>query len=264
MTGPATGTTAASALPVYSTRDQSLLTITLNRPDQRNALTRDMLTRLVDETERAAQDPDVGLVLLRGAGRDFCTGLDLDEFYAGADLGREQHRREAEELAALFTRIHRMPKPTVTLVHGRALGIGATLAVASDVVVASSAAQFGFPEVTLGFLPAFAGALLVRSVGPKAAFELLATGRTVRADEAHRMGLVSRVVPEEGWEAIARTQVKHLCQCAFDLGPALKQLFSELEDRPFEDAMRMAADTNARARASAAFRAAAEEFRSMA
>lgn len=261
--GPAPGTAGAITLPVHSVRDGGLVTITLNRPDHRNALTRQMVELLASELASVAGDPDLRLLVLRGAGRDFCTGLDLDEFYATATAPEEEHRAEADLLARVLTLLHRMPAPTLAAVAGRALGVGATLAVGCDVVVASSAAQLGFPEMTLGFVPAFASVLLVRSIGSKAAFELLATGRTMRADEARQLGLVSRVVPEEGWDAVVRSQVRSLCAAAYDSGLAFKQLYRQVEALPFDAAMRVAADANARARASEAFRAAAAEFQSM-
>lgn len=251
------------SLPVYAVREAGLVTITLNRADHRNALTRGMVTSLLAELTKAAADPDVRLVVLRAAGRDFCTGLDLDEFYADAEAPPDVHRAEARELAEVLTLLQRMPAPTVAAVAGRALGIGATLAAACDVVVASSGAQLGFPEVTLGFLPAFAAAILARSVAPKAAFELLATGRTIKADEARVLGLVSRVVPEEGWEAVMQAQIRNLCACALDTGPVLKELFRRVQGVSPEQAIDIAAEANARARASAAFREAAAEFRRM-
>ena len=244
-------------------RDEGVLTAVLNNPERKNALTGEMLDRLVEIVREGVSDPAVRIVVLRGAGRDFCTGLDLDEFYRLAEAPAEEHRRRAEQLAGLFRALHGSLKPTVAVVQGRALGVGASLAFACDVVVASTTATFAFPEITFGFVPAFASALLRRHMSDKAAFELVATGRTVRADEARMLGLVSRIVAEEGFEAVAGSALKNLSCCAPEAFAAVKQLFRDLEGKTFDEAMTLSASLNARAHATQAFREAAQQFLTM-
>ncbi|HEX9892805.1 MAG TPA: enoyl-CoA hydratase/isomerase family protein, partial [Gemmatimonadales bacterium] len=219
------------------------------------------LTRAI---EQAALDSAARIVVLRGAGKDFCAGLDLDEFYRSADAADSEHRREADQLAGLLGALLRLPQPSLSLVQGKAMGIGATLAVACDLVIASDSAVFAFPEVTYGFVPAFAAAIVPRLIGERAAFELLVTGRLVRGEEARGLGLASRLVPEEGFEAVTGSVVRGLCTCAVDTLAAVKGAFRAVEGKPLTEALNLSAAINARARASAAFKDAAHQFFSMA
>jgi len=244
-------------------REEGVLTLLLNQPERKNALTGEMLDRMLDILEDSLTDPSVRIVVLRGAGKDFCTGFDLDEFYAQAGAPPAEHRRRAERLGRLFQLLHGSAKPTVAIVQGRALGVGASIAFSCDVVVASTTASFAFPEVTFGFIPAFASALLRRHVSDKQAFELVATGRSFRAEEARLLGLVSRVVPEEGFEAVTGSTLRHLGCCAPETFATIKALFRELEGKSFDEALALSIDRNASAHASQAFREAASEYQSM-
>jgi enoyl-CoA hydratase/carnithine racemase len=238
--------------------------IELNRPDRRNALASDMLEAFLDALHQAEQAGDARIVVLRGVGKHFCTGLDLDEFYKSASATESDHHHDAERLAEILLRLMRMEKPTLGLVQGRALGVGATLAVSCDIVIAAAGAQLAFPEVSYGFVPAFAAAVLRRHIGDKAAFELVATGRTLTGEDARVMGLVSRVVPDEGFDAVSGSTIRGLCKCAMDLLTEVKRSFLETEGKSLEEALRISAVINARARASASFREAAKQFLAMA
>ena len=122
--------------------------------------------------------------VLRGAGKDFCAGADLDELLASADRSPADNEASAARLGAVFTRIRRMPKPVVAVVQGRALAGGAGLATACDLVLAGASAQLGYPEIQRGFVPAMVMTLLRRLAGEKAALDLVLTGRLVGAEEA--------------------------------------------------------------------------------
>jgi methylglutaconyl-CoA hydratase len=248
---------------IQSKFDNGAFTILLNRPDRRNALASEMLDQFLAALAVAEQHPEARIVVLRGAGKHFCTGLDLDEFYRSANAPESDHQRDAQRLAEILLRIMRMPKPTLALVQGRALGVGATLAVSCDMVIAAAGCQLAFPEVTYGFVPAFAAAVLRRHIGDKSAFELVATGRSLSGEEARVMGLVSRVVPDEGFEAVSGSTVRGLCNCAMDILTEVKGSFLSTEGKSLEEALRISAGINARARASAAFREAAKEFQAM-
>ena len=245
-------------------RDEGALTLLLNNPERKNALTEAMLERMIDVLEDSMTDHAVRIVVLRGAGKDFCTGFDLDEFYAMASATPGEQLARAERLARLFRLLHGSLKPTVAVVQGRALGVGASMALTCDVVVASTTASFAFPEVTFGFVPAFASALLRRHMSDKQAFELVATGRTIRAEEARVYGLVSRVVPEEGFEAVTGSTLRHLGCCAPETFATIKQLFGDLEGKSFDEALALSTALNARAHATQAFLQAAEQYRAMA
>lgn len=245
-------------------RDDTVLTLLLNDPERKNTLTTAMMERMIDVLDDSMSDPAVRIVVVRGAGKDFCTGFDLDEFYGLVEAPAAAQTRRAERLARLFRLLHGSAKPTVAIVQGRALGVGASLAISCDVVVASNTASFAFPEVTFGFVPAFATALLRRHMSDKQAFELVATGRTLRAEEARLLGLVSRVVPEEGFEAVTGSTLRHLGCCAPETFATIKRLFAALEGASFDEALAEAVRLNAQAYQTQAFREAAEQYRAMA
>ncbi len=237
--------------------------VLLNRPDHRNALTSEMLDELAGAVDSAGQDTGARVVVLRGAGKHFCTGLDLDEFYASAAAPPAEHRRDAERLARILSGLVRLPQPTIAVVQGKALGVGATLAIACDLVVASSSSILAFPEVSYGFVPAFGVTLLRRLAGDKVAFELTATGRPVVGEEALRLGLVSRVIPDEGFDAVTGSTLRGLCVCAAATLSAVKEAFLATEGKPLDEALAISAELNARARASEPFREAARQFLAM-
>ena len=179
-----------------------ILTATLNRPDKRNAIDTAMIDALIAAVERADLDASVRVVALRGAGRDFCAGMDLNELLASAGHTLDQNRRAALHFAEVFTRIRRMPKPVVAVVQGRALAGGCGLATACDLIIAGESAQFGYPEVQRGFVPAIVMTMLRRAVGEKVAFDLAATGRLLNGTEAAAAGLVSRVYEDSDFEEL--------------------------------------------------------------
>jgi len=144
-----------------------VLTATLNRPDKRNAIDTPMIDALLACLERADLDGDVRVVTLRGAGSDFCAGMDLHELLASADKSVADNRRAALQFAEIFIRMRRLPKPVVAAVRGRALAGGCGLATACDLVLAAASATFGYPEVQRGFVPAIVMTLLRRAVGKR-------------------------------------------------------------------------------------------------
>ncbi len=148
---------------VLATLQDGVLTVTLSRPEKRNAIDTPMIDALLLMLERADLDGDVRVVALRGAGTDFCAGMDLNELLASADRTVEENRQAALHFAELFLRMRQLPKPIVALVHGRALAGGCGLATACDIVLAAESAQFGYPEVQRGFVPAIVMTLLKRS-----------------------------------------------------------------------------------------------------
>lgn len=248
---------------ILATREDGVLTVQLNRPERRNALTSSMIRSLGQTLGEAVPDPSLRVLVLRGAGRDFCTGVDLDEFYRSVDAPEDRHREESERMADIFRALYSLRVPTVAVVQGRALGVGATLAVSCDAVFASSATQIGFPDINYGFLPAFATAVVSRLTGRKAAFDLLGTGRCVKADEALALGLVSRVIPDEGFLAVTGSCLRSLCGSAPELLLEFKRFFEQSDGKPIGEALELAAAANARARVSAAFRDAAQQFLAM-
>ncbi len=171
-------------------------TITLNRPERRNAMTPEMQMELIAALEEASQS-DCRVLVLEGAGNAFCAGLDLSALQAMQDQSAAGHRADAERSARLFLALYELPIPTIAAVNGAAIAGGAGLAMICDFTLATPAAKFGFTEVRIGFVPALVSAFLTLQVGEKRSRDLLLTGRLVSAAEAHRMGLVNEIVEPE-------------------------------------------------------------------
>ncbi len=245
---------------VLATLQDAVLTVTLNRPEKRNAIDTPMIDALLLMLERADLDGAVRVVALRGAGTDFCAGMDLNELLASADRTVEENRQAALHFAELFLRMRQVPKPIVAVVHGRALAGGCGLATACDIVLAAESAQFGYPEVQRGFVPAIVMTLLKRTAGEKVAFDLAATGRTVTASEAAGLGLVSRVYEDSDFEEQAGEVLRALATSSASALAFTKQQFYQLDGMSFEDGVRLGADVNAVSRATPDFRAALQAF----
>jgi methylglutaconyl-CoA hydratase len=245
---------------VLETLDGGVLTATLNRPDKRNAIDTPMIDALLSCLERADLDPGVRVVALRGAGRDFCAGMDLDELLASVDKSVEENRRAALQFAGIFLQMRKLPKPVVAVVHGRALAGGCGLATGCDLVLATASATFGYPEVQRGFVPALVMTLLRRAVGEKVAFDLAATGCLLTAPEAAQLGLVSRVFPDAELEQRAAEVLRLLATSSATALAFTKQQFYQLDGLPFEDGLRLGADVNAVSRTTPDFRAGLKAF----
>lgn len=237
-----------------------VLTVTLNRPDKRNAIDSEMVGALSAELERAELDQDVAVVVIRGAGKDFCAGADLAELLASVDQTLEQNNADAARLGAVFTSLRSLPKPVVAVVHGRALAGGCGLAGACDMVLAHEDAVFGYPEIQRGFVPAMVMAMLTRSVGEKIAFDLVATGRLLSASAAMDIGLVSRVVGAASFDEEVAGIVGQLASSSPTALALIKKQLHELEGRSFDDAIALGAKVNAVARSTPDFKEAVSRF----
>lgn len=183
--------------PVLTSGDRGVSVITLNRPEKRNALNDELIAGLKNALEEAANDPDTYVILLKGSGKDFCSGADLESLERIAAASIEENLADARLLAELFIKIRKIDKPVIAAVHGRALAGGCGLASSCDLVVAAKSAIFGYPEIKIGFVPAIVMAFLRRSVPEKITFELTTRGRQFTAEEGFNYGLVNRVFDDE-------------------------------------------------------------------
>jgi methylglutaconyl-CoA hydratase len=245
---------------VLASLDGGILTATLNRPDKKNAIDTPMIDGLLDLLGRADLDAGVRVVALRGAGGDFCAGMDLNELLASADKTVEENRRAALHFAEIFVRMRRVPKPIVAVVRGRALAGGCGLATACDIVLAAESAKFGYPEVQRSFVPAIVMTLLKRAVGEKVAFDLAATGRILEASEGAALGLVSRVYEDSDFDDQCGEVLRALAGASASALAFTKQQFYQLDGLPFEEGLRLGADVNAVSRTTPDFRAALQAF----
>ena len=237
-----------------------VLALTLQRPEKRNALNAAMVEALRRELDRADLDQAVRVVTIAGAGSDFCAGADLSELLASVNNDADTNVSQALALGEIFLRIRALPKPVVAVVEGRALAGGCGLATACDLVLAHPAAQFGYPEVHRGFVPAMVMAMLRRVTGEKRAFDLVATGRVLSAAEAADVGLVSRVLSAEGFAGEVAEVIASLTSASPTALALIKQQLYQLDGVGFGEAVRLGAQVNAVARSTPDFAAAVRAF----
>ncbi len=234
--------------------------IKLNRPDKRNALDGELVSELKEALTASAGDPQCRVVLLAGAGTDFCSGADLAGLGKTAQAGVLDNMAEARSTAELFLMMRNHPLPIIAAVHGRALAGGCGLATACDIILASESAQFGYPEVNIGFVPAMVMAILRRSVSEKAAFELVVTGETVSAARAYDLGLIHRVYADDRFTAEANAYVARLASKSASAVMLSKRLLYNMDSISFQAALEAGVETNAIARMTEDCRRGVEKF----
>ncbi len=228
---------------LYEVRD-AIARITLNRPAQRNALNAEVIEALKLTLRRADHDPDVRVAILTGAGSDFCSGADLQALQKISTASVADNLEDAQSLLEVFTLIRQIRVPVVAAVRGRALAGGCGLATACDLVLAERSAQFGYPEVKIGFVPAMVMAILRRNVSEKRAFELLTLGAEIGAEEALELGLVNRVFDDETFADEVRAFVRRFQKVSRSAVSLSKRLLYQIDGLDFEGALQCGSDTN--------------------
>ncbi len=220
--------------------------LTMNRPEKRNALNSELTQSLLDALRAADADESVGCIVLTGAGPGFCAGADLSEF---KDL---QQAVAAEKRAELTMQLHlifsKISKPVVTAINGAAMGGGAGLAIAGDLAVMAESAKLGYPEVKHGIVAAIVMANLVRQVGRKAAFELVALGEPIDAQRALQLGMVNRVVSPSDLMKESILLAEKLAAVKRPAMAETKRLFHEVADLALAPALERGRDANKRMR----------------
>lgn len=233
--------------------DPPIRTITLNRPERRNAMTPEMQMELIAAMEDAAAS-ECRILVFTGAGNAFCSGLDLSALQAMQGKSAMEHRTEAERVARLFLTLYELPKPTIAAVHGPAIAGGTGLATICDFTVATPDAKFGFTEVRIGFVPALVSAFLALQLGDKRCRDLLLTGRLFDAEEAYRIGLVNEIVSPHQ----LASRVQELAETLIANSPqsltATKQLLAAQNKAWLESAIAAAMEANAQSRETPDFR----------
>jgi enoyl-CoA hydratase/carnithine racemase len=220
--------------------------LTMNRPDKRNALNTALTQALLKELRVADAEDAVDAIVLTGAGTAFCAGADLSEFK------KLSEPKAAEVRAQLTMQLHlvfsKMTTPVVSAINGAAMGGGAGLAIAGDLAVMAESAKLGYPEARHGIVAAIVMANLVRQVGPKAAFELVALGEPIDARRALALGLVNRVVPDKKVLAAALDLAQKLAAVSKPAMAHTKSLFYEALDLSLEESLKRAREVNKKMR----------------
>ena len=234
--------------PVIYSADAGIARITLNRPAKRNALDEELVSALITALRSADRDETIRVVVISGAGKDFCSGADLSALQKIASASVTENVEDARLLLELFLMIRHLRVPVIAAVHGRALAGGCGLATACDLVLACSSARFGYPEVKIGFVPAMVMAILRRNVSEKRAFELITRGTEISADEARQIGLVNQVFPEETFEKDVNDYAVSLQKLSPSAITLSKQLLYQMDGQTFVEGVHAGLDINVIAR----------------
>lgn len=239
--------------------DSAVATITLNRPDKRNAISYELiedLIRALDEVNNST----ARILILTGAGKAFCSGMDLDNLKGLIGRTSAQNLEDSRTMVRLFRGLYEFPKPTIAAVNGAAIAGGAGLALLCDFTLAVPEAKFGYTEVRIGFVPAIVSTFLLRQVGEKIARDLLLTGRIFDAAEALKIGLINEIVPPERLLDRARELAAQLAENSPLSLLYTKRLLTEHARAELDAQMEAAIRENAGIRESADFREGIESF----
>jgi methylglutaconyl-CoA hydratase len=244
---------------LHLAHDSGIATVTLNRPDKRNAISYELIDDLLAALQEVAKSSALVLILT-GAGKAFCSGMDLENLKALVGRSPEQSLKDSEIMARLFRSLYDFPRPTIAAVNGAAIAGGCGLATLCDFTLAVPEAKFGYTEVRIGFVPAIVSTFLLRQVGEKHARDLLLTGRIIGADEAHRIGLINEIVPAEKLVGRAHELGLQLMENSPASLVCTKRLLSEHARVELDAQIRSAVRENAAIRATGDFREGISSF----
>ena len=239
--------------------DGGIATVTLNRPEKRNAISFQLVDELLaawDEVEKSAAH----VLILTGSGKAFCAGMDLEELKSLLGKTHDENVKDSARMAQFLRRLYDFPKPTIAAVNGAAIAGGTGLATMCDFTLAVPEAKFGYTEVRIGFVPAIVSSILVWQVGHKIARDLLMSGRLFDAAEAHRLGLVNEVVAPEHLLERARELARQLLENSPSSVRATKKLINNFIASSLNQQIAEAVEDNARIRTTADFREGISSF----
>jgi len=234
--------------PILFAVDGSIARLTLNRPEKRNALNAQVVRHLKDGLRSSEQDNSVRVIVIAGAGQDFCSGADLSSLKKISEASASENLDDAHSLMELFAVIREIQVPVVAAVHGRALAGGCGLACACDLVLASRSARFGYPEVKIGFVPAMVMAILRRNISEKRAFELITRGAEISAGEAKEIGLVNQVFDDDDFPNEVDSYVRVFERLSRSALALTKSLLYQMDGMALDEALETGADVNVIAR----------------
>src|SRR6266496_3471790 len=238
---------------IQLTLDSDIATLTLHRPDKRNAISYELIEELIRALAEV-KGSSARVLILTGAGKAFSSGLDLDNLKALIGRTPEQNLEDSRIMVSLFRTLYEFPKPTIAAVNGAAIAGGTGLALLCDFTLAVPEAKFGYTEVRIGFVPAIVSTFLLRQVGEKQARDLLLTGRIFEAEEAARMGLIREVVPAENLMVRTRELAALLMENSSSSLRATKQLLTDHARAELDLQIDSAVRENAAIRTTADFR----------
>lgn len=236
---------------IITKTENGIATITLNRPEVLNAFNEDVIRDLTAAFKQAGADDAVRVVVLRGEGKSFCAGGDLNWMRKSADYSYDENVADAMTLGRLLETINFLPKPTIALVQGNAFGGGVGLTACCDIVIAEEGAQFCLSEVRIGLIPSIIAPYVINAMGQRHARRYFMTAERIDATTAQRIGFVHEVVPAGGLDAGAQKIINSLMQGAPEAQSRGKKLLLEIAGKPVtEDIIRLTSTQIAEARAS--------------
>ena len=238
---------------IQLTHQGGVATITLHRPERRNAISFDLiddLLRALDKVDRS----DAQVLILTGAGKAFCSGMDLDNLKSLLGRSPEENLQDSQTMVRLFRSLYEFPKVTIAAVNGPAIAGGTGLALLCDFTLAVPEAKFGYTEVRIGFVPAIVSTFLLRQIGEKQARDLLLTGRIFGAEEALRLCLLNEIVPAENLLGRAQELAALLMENSAASLRATKKLLSDHARAELDLQVEAAVRENAAIRSTADFR----------
>ncbi len=231
--------------------ENRVASITIDRPDKRNALNSVVVSELLKAFQTAEQAEDVKVVILRANGKAFCAGADLDYLRTLQAYNFEENLQDSNHLKSLFEWIYKMGKPVIALIQGHAIAGGAGLATVCDFAFTVPEAKFGYTEVKIGFIPAIVMTFLIRKVGETRAKEMLLSGDIINAETAERFNMLNKVVPADEIDQYVKEFAEKLCKQNSSQSMAItKKMIGDVQTFPITEAFNFAARMNARARAS--------------
>ncbi len=233
---------------ILTVTENTIFTITLNRPEKRNALNDALINDLKNALREADKNETLRAIVIKGAGKDFCSGADLSALQKISESDVLENWDDAHNLMELFSVIRKVKIPVVAAVHGRALAGGCGLATACDIVLATKSARFGYPEVKIGFVPAMVMAILRRNVSEKRAFELATQGFEFDAETAERFGLINKVFDDETFDENVKSYVSIYEKVSRSAVALSKKLLYQMDAMTFENALESGVDVNTIAR----------------
>lgn len=234
--------------PIILAIEGSVARITLNRPEKRNAINDALIHGLGEALRKVETEDAVRTVVISGAGEDFCSGADLSALQKISTASVAENVDDARSLMELFVLIRELAVPVVAAVHGRALAGGCGLASACDIVLASSSARFGYPEVKIGFVPAMVMAILRRNVSEKRAFELLTRGAEISSEAAKELGLVNQVFSDGSFASDVNYYVRSFEKMSKSAIALTKRLLYQMDGMALSEALESGVDVNVIAR----------------
>jgi len=233
----------------YSIKDK-IAWITLNRPEIHNAFNETMISELLELYKEFSDMPNVRVVVITGEGKSFCAGADLNWMGGVIKYSYEQNLNESLQLAELFYTMYSLPKPTIAMVNGAAIGGGAGMVAVNDLVITSERAKFSFSEVKLGLVPACISPYVIRKVGENRSRELFLSGERMDAQKALQFGFVNQVVPEQELKTVVEKQIEQLMSSGPNALEICKDLLEKVPQMSLEQSKKYTAESIAALRVS--------------